>query len=235
MNSTNSDELITKSTSEIIESTYQNLIKGMTGLAIADKKELIFSISRVLKNIRASNLLVLLRKEWDFWQEKGKIKDDYTKSEQHLNCLQELLDFLDNDIPDETRFAALKKIFLVAASETISNREEILPQQFIRICKRLTSGEIVVLLTTYKLAKEKNFKYNPAISMHQWLELIANNSPLKYSELVEMHEKNLITLRLISGPAYSDGSGIQMSSQLRLTSLGIAICKYLEEYELIKP
>jgi hypothetical protein len=76
--------MVVKSTSDIIETTYKNLIKGITGLAAADKRELLFSVSRVLQNIRAINLLDLLKKEWDYWQEKGEIKEDYTTTEQHL-------------------------------------------------------------------------------------------------------------------------------------------------------
>lgn len=235
MNSNDSKNMIIKSTSDILEKTYVNLIKGIAGLATADKKDLIFSVSRVLQNIRATNLLGSLKKEWDHWQEKGKIKEDYTKTEQHLNCLHELLDFLDNDIPDELRFSTLKKILLVAASETISNRDEVLPHQFIKICKKLNSGEIIVLLTAYKLAKEHNFKYNQNMGARRWLDIIAQNSLLKYSALVELHEDNLITLKLIYDRINPDRSGIQMSNQLRLTDLGIDFCKYVEEYEIIKP
>ena len=235
MNSNDSDKMIVKSTSDILETTYTNLIKGITGLATADKKELIFSVSRVLQNVRAINLLDLLKKEWDYWLEKGKIKEDYTTTEQHLDCLHELLDFLDIDIPDELRFITLKKILLVAASETISNRDEVLPHQFIKICKKLASGEIIVLLTAYRLAKEYNFKYNGPIAVRHWLEIIASNSPLKHVALVELHEENLITLKLLYDSTFTERIGFQISRQFRLTDLGIDFCKYVEEYDTIKP
>lgn len=124
---------------------------------------------------------------------------------------------------------------MVAASETISNRDEVLPHQFIKICKRLNSGEIIVLLTAYKLAKENNFEYSQHMSARQWLEIISKNSPLKYSALVELHEDNLVTMKLIYERTNSDRSGIQMSNQFRLTDLGIDFCKYVEEFENIKP
>jgi hypothetical protein len=86
------------------------------------------------------------------------------------------------------RFLTLKKILLVAASETISSRNEVLPHQFIKICKKLTSGEIIVLLTAYKLAKEYNFNYNDRMGAIHWLGVIASSSPLKHAALVELHE-----------------------------------------------
>lgn len=62
MDESNSKNEIIKSTSGILETTYINLLKGLTGLATADKKELIFSASRILQNIRSTSLLGSLKK-----------------------------------------------------------------------------------------------------------------------------------------------------------------------------
>jgi hypothetical protein len=189
----------------------------------------------MLQNIRATNLLSVLQKEWEYWKDKGKIKEDYHTTEQHLNCLHELLEFLDKDIPDELRFNTLKKILLIAASEKISSRDDILPQQFMRICKSLSSGGIIVLSTAYDLAKKNNFNFKEHLDAENWLKIIAENSPLKSSSLVELHENNLMELKLISSRTHSDRSGILFVSRFRLTDLGIDFCKYIETYDSIKP
>lgn len=216
---------IPENSSDIIRETYESLIKTMTGVATAEKKDLILSVSRVLQNIRATNLLGLLKNEWEYWKEKGKIKEDYHQTEQHLNCLHELLEFLENDIPDELRFNTLKKILLVAASESLSDRNDILPQQFLAISKRLSSGEMMVLFAAYKLAKECDFNYP---SSNVWKKDISANSPLKFTALVELHEKNLIELKLIGAPSF-------FTKQCRLSDLGIEFCRYIEAYETIQP
>lgn len=235
MASDDSENAIVKSTSDILESTYINLVRGLTGLATSDKKELIYSVSRIFQNIRATNLLTLLKKEWDYWEEKGKIKDDYTTTEQHLNCLHELLDFLDNDIPDELRFGTMKKILLVASTESISKRDDIMPQQFIRICRQLSSGEIILLFAAFDLAKANNFQYKGVSDYNGWLKVMAENSILKYPALVELHEAKLTELKLLTNRHYSDKSGIQLSNQLRLSNFGLDFCKYVETYNEIKP
>ena len=89
----------------------------------------------------------------------GKIKDEYQFSEQAQACLEEILDFLDNDSPDEIRFTVLKKVFMVAATETISDRDSLLPQQYMRLCRGLPSGEILILSTAYKMCKEGRHDY----------------------------------------------------------------------------
>ena len=231
----NDNNNVIKSTSDIIESTYINLIRGITGLATSDKKGLIFSVSKILQNVRATDLLISFKKEWDSWKDKGTIKDDYSTTEQHLNCLHELLNFLDNDIPDKLRFDILKKILFVAASETISKRDDVLPHQFMQISKNLNSGEFMVLFTAYNLAKSSDFKFPENLSAHRWAELIAENSPLKYSSLVQLYEDNLIKYKLLYDRMYNDKSGIQMSQHLSLTSLGLDFCRYVEQYDNVKP
>ena len=85
--------------------------------------------------------------------EEGSIKDDYQATEQHAECLQELLDFLDQESPDQFRFDALKKILLISATEEHSSRDSVLPQQYMKIVRELGSLELLVIITTYALAK----------------------------------------------------------------------------------
>lgn len=225
-----------KFSKDVIQNTYDSLIQGLTGLATSEKKELIFSISNILQRIRGTNLLGVFKEEWEYWKGKGKIKDDYHRTEQHLNCLHELFEFLDKDIPDDLRFNVLKKILLVAASEKKSTRTDIIPQQFMRISKRLSAGELVVLFTAYKLAKKHNFNYQEKrYGAREWLQIIADNSDLKYVSLVELNEKKLMDLRLITDRTYGDGSGVQYIRKFRLSDLGIEFCNYIESYESIKP
>jgi len=61
---------------------------------------------------------------------------------------------LEKVIPDELRFSIIKRVFLVAATESVSDRNSLLPQQYMKICKKLESGEIMVLNATYFVAKE---------------------------------------------------------------------------------
>ena len=101
-------------TSNIIVKTLTNLAEGLTGVATSSKSELILSVSHTFQRMRGGMFLSTFLEEWNRYREKGKVKDDYQFSEQHQVCLQELLEFLDKDSPDEVRFEVLQKIFLVA-------------------------------------------------------------------------------------------------------------------------
>ena len=146
-----------------------------------------------------------------------------------------MLDFLDKDSPDELRFSVLKKIFLVAATETQSSRDSLLPQQFMRLCRALGAGEVVVLSATYQIAQNdvaaQKIATTKDTTAHKWLATIAENSGLKYPELVEIHERNLIEKNLLTNREVADRSGVSLGKHYRLTGLGYEICHFLEVYE----
>lgn len=116
-------------TADVIKDTLTCLAEGLTGIAASDRKDLAFSVGHIFQSLRKGQFLSRLLDEWNSYRAKGRIKDDYVRTEQHQACLQELLLFLDNDCPDEIRFQTLKKIFLVAATEAASDRTSLLPYQ----------------------------------------------------------------------------------------------------------
>ena len=109
-----------RDTSDVIKDTLTQLAEGLTAIAASDRKELVFSVGHIAQCLRKGQFLSRFLQEWNAYRDKGRIKDDYVGTEQHQAWLQELLEFLDNDSPDEIRFETLKKIFLVAATETAS-------------------------------------------------------------------------------------------------------------------
>ncbi len=171
-----------------------------------------------------------LRAEWKEYREKGRVKDDYVFTDQHQECFQELLDFLDKDSPDEVRFTVLKKIFLTAATETASTRDSLLPQQFMRLCRDLTSGEVLVLLAAHTVPRLGDHSQGQGAG--RWLEVLADESGLQYSDLVEIHEATLIAKHLFTPRIYQDRSGVKASAHGRLTALGHALCEFIETYDL---
>jgi len=220
-----------KDTEDVLKITLSDLLEGITGIAVSEKRDYILSVGRILQAIRKGKFLSQLINEWNHFREKGRIKEDYQRTEQHYTCLQEMLDFLDKDSPDEIRFNTLKKILMNAAMETISNRDNILPQQYMKLCRTLSSGEILVLSTAYKISKRKPATSNAA---NDWLNSIAKESGLVHAALVEIHEDGLMKKYLITPREYPDLSGIEMGASYRLTSLGYDLCRFIEEYDKIE-
>ncbi len=222
------------STSSILASTIENVTAGLTGVIASDKNDFIISFGHILQRCRGGGFLKQFRDEWDKYIEKGIIKDDYQYTDQHLTCLQEMLDFLENDITDELRFMVLKKIFFVAAKEEILDRDNPLPAMYIKICRSLSSGEILVLKTIFDSLTTAPWKDIIGNSASDWLNYISKKSGLLYPELVELYEQELIVKNLITPREHTDKSGINKGEHFRLTNLGYNLCCYIEAYDSIE-
>lgn len=214
-------------TTELFAHILANLSEGLTGIAASDKKDWALSLGHLLQRIRGGQFLETVAGEWNTYRSRGKIKNDYQFCEQHQACLQEMLDFLDKDSPDEIRFATLKKVFLVAASETLSDRDSLLPQQYMRICRNLSSGEVILLATAYEIQRSEIWS-----SRDQWITRLAQQSGLKHTALVLAHENTLIQKHLIAPPVALTNAG---QSEPFLTDLGYDLCRFINAYENIKP
>ena len=217
-------------TSNLLIETAKHLAEGLFGIAASDRKDLILSLGYIFQRTRSSGFLKALIKEWNSYREKGRIKDDYIKSEQHQECLQEMLEFLDRDSPDSLRFKMLKAIFLGAATETASSRESVLPQQYMSLCRTLTAGEALVLQATFSIVESS--AWSSTSSATDWLGTIAKESGLKSWELVEIHERKLIEKNLLIDRRLSDRSGVDLGSFYRLTPLALEICQFIAKFNI---
>lgn len=227
------NQIVRTNTSEVLKDTIFALSEGITGIASSKKQEIILSVGHIIQRLRSVGLLDSLREEWNRFRFKGRIAEDYQFTEQHFNCLHELLDFLEKDIPDEIRFTTLKKILLVAAQELNMDRNSLLPHQFMKLCKSMNSGEVLVLLTTYDIAKRREYDVSARYGATRWLEYIADHSGLVFPELVESFETELIKKHLITDRTYGDRSGVNLGKNFRLTNLGVMFCDYVNKYEPI--
>ena len=120
-----------ENTTGILDSEFNNLIAGLTGVASSTKKELVLSIGKVLQRARSIGLLRSLIEEWNALTKKGLINEDYQKSDQHYECLQELLDYLDSKQLNKDQFDIFKKILFKTATLNPEERDNLLPQQFL--------------------------------------------------------------------------------------------------------
>jgi len=217
-------------TANILKDSLVGLVEGLSGIAVSKKMDFQLSVGHLLQSLIKGKFLNQLIDEWNEYRNKGKIEDDYQTTEQHIECLQEMLDFIDSDMPDEKRFSLLKKIFLVSATESISERNDVLPQQYMKICRKLTSGEVLVLLGTFQFSKNKEFDPKDT-GAGTWLDNIAKVTNLQHFELIELHERNLIDKNLLTPRRLGDKSGVLLGKHYRLTELGYQICKFVEKYD----
>jgi hypothetical protein len=218
--------------------TLQALTEFLTGVVTSEKKEWALSIGYLVQRIRGGEFLKQLAEEIRRYRDKGKIKADYLNTEQSKSCLQELLDFVDKDIPDKSRFDAIKAIFLTITSETLSDRNDVVPLQLMKICRSLSSSELLLLVATYKLSKQDDWKVqqdkrkmNESIgNTYDWEQAVLPVSGLKFIELIKLNEESLVRKRLLSQNEYPDGSGFRYTANYRLTPLGYDLCRFIHDY-----
>ena len=220
-----------KGTGEVLKNARDSLAAGLTGIMSSDKKDLSLSAGHVFQAFIKGRGVEQVANEWGSLVEKGKIKENYETTSQHRDCLLELLNFLDDDCPDELRFQTLKKIFLVAATETLSDCESFLPYEYMKLCRSMSSGEIITMLAAYSILNEKkgippdnhNFDRN-------WVASIMNKARLEHRELVGIYKSKLFEKGILLQHSQF-GDTLFAGKNNGLTSLGVALCKYIESYE----
>lgn len=219
-----------KSTQDVINtaaSLAASILTGNVGGMITSVSPLLFALK--------GRFFKPLQEEYTKLEDKGLIPEDYFDTEQCKTGIQELLDSIENDMLDENLFNAMKRIFLVAATEKYSDRLDFLPLEYLRICRELSPGEVILLLANYKIVKDNKWEYTRSITaVHNWVSLVVANSQLRHGSLVLFHEKGLMEKQLIKGRVQSDKSGVGLDRKtFRLTDFGFALCEYIENYDSI--
>jgi hypothetical protein len=93
------------------------LVELMTGMAVSSKDELMLSVGHVLQGALKHEFLRTFLDEIGSYREKGRIKDEDLKTKQGQTCFMEMLNFLDEDNPDDIRFEFMKKLYLGIISD----------------------------------------------------------------------------------------------------------------------
>lgn len=223
----------------VVNRTYNGLVAVLAGIASSDKKDWALSIGHLLQRTRGAAFLSQLLEEMNKYREKGKVKDDYFQTHQGLDCLQEILDFIDKDSPDDIRFKAMKAAFMNIASERTSSREDTLPVQIMKICRSLSSAEILVLGASYKMLKSDESKNDDKEasnlgrygSLETWTKYVTKETGLRFSELIKEPEKQLANKNLITQTFDRNPSLFPRGEFYRLTDLGHHVCVFINNRE----
>ena len=96
------------------------------------------------------------------------------------------------------------------------------------VARALKSGEIIVLEAAYRIAKERKYDRHQDVPVSRSLSLIADESGLKYTNLVEIHEKSFISKMLFTGRNSQNPSKARISEYFRLTDFGWDFCRFID-------
>ena len=204
----------------------------ITGALSAGVPELIRVGGRLVQGAIKGRLMTQFGREINKLVEDGKIKEDYANTKYGFKSLEELLNFIDSEAPDEERFNAVKSLFFALNSIDVKDfGEEMLRYQLFKIALTLTSSQIIILKTSYDwlLGKEDLSNFGLGSSASGWITKMSNALGHNIRSLVEIDETVLMDKQLLSSRMFPDKSGIH-SEDARLTDLGISFCKNLSNY-----
>ena len=107
-------------------------------LAVAAKvvtspKETVFSGLRLIRAATAHRFTEQLRAEWAKYVEDGKIKADYARTDQAQAIFADTLESLAETNFDAEQLGLLRRLFLAAASESQTDRDNLLVREYIAI------------------------------------------------------------------------------------------------------
>lgn len=229
-----------KNIAELLKEPAVKMAEVITGVLISNKDDWKLSAGKLVQAALKSTLFQQLGREIKDYQEKGRIAEDYLVDPKNLESLHDILNFIDETPPDGNRFDAMKRLFLKSTETNISTSDQVLTHHFMKICRQLESGHLLVLKSAYDISNRRvSPKASPDpnnIDLHthhraNWLAIIANQIGHGLSSLVEIYENKLIELKLITSITMPDQSGIGKTDHFRLTDVGYKFCEFLYKNE----
>jgi hypothetical protein len=163
----------------------------------------------------------------------GRIKADYLKSPQAETLLEDTIRAIDAEPRDAEQLALLRKLFRSAAIEKLTDRNSILPREYLNIGKELSAGEIQLLAASYSFVQawrglDDEQKKDQARSK-RWRGLMKERTGLQHVALIERYERRLHEKGLLADDKSipTASTGRIKHDRYRLTDLGLAFCEYL--------
>lgn len=218
---------------DLLQQSPIKIAEFLTGFLASSTGDWRLSAGRIVQASIKFNLLTQLGKEIQEYIKKGRIKEDYYVTNTNKSSLNELLKFIDKEVPDEERFKAMKSIFFSDISTDADARQEEVAYQFLLLCKKINSMDILILRTCYKIyLGEDLVNVNTGINAFgDWVNTVSEKIGYGLPELASASDPKLVELGLLSGRTYSDKSGIRTGKEFRLTTLSIKLCEFITKYE----
>jgi len=219
---------------EFLEQPLPTIAAVVTGALASGRSEFILGAGRILQAALKGRLYKQIASEINSFREKGKLKDDYAETPVGFKSLQELIEFVDSEAPDDDRLKGVQAMFYAVNSSTTKENDRIVMYELFGLAKRLSGSQIRLIAVIFEASKDGTFRNKASVILTvDWLSNMATRMGHTLVSLVELDERVLIDLNLISKRIYEDGSSV-MAENARLTGLGVRFCQALSDYEEVK-
>jgi hypothetical protein len=177
------------------------------------------------------------------WKRAGTIPDDFSGRPSGYQTWVDLLKEIDSNPVDAERLKALKAMFLAANRINATDGESILAYQLFQIGKRLSSGELLLLKAVYEAYQADDIGRGPGRTLREWANSTSRRLGYQNVSLVLRHERVLVEEELLyprpkvlgrdvfpPRSAQDLDEAVFEGSTGRITDLGIAFCRNVENY-----
>lgn len=220
-----------RSLAQLLQQPTVKLAEVLTGVMAVGKQGLGVSLGRVASAALQGKMMHQVYNEVQNLIKEGKLDKDYASSKYGFRSLVDLINFIEEETPDEDQFNAVKTFFFAVGAVDSDEKQKAYFLYLLRQVRQLSSSQLMILSISYDIHKKGDslVKMLNGRSHGEWLKFIAERMGHNSTALVEKEEDGLISMRLLSKRAERDQSGIT-DQNARLTDLGLAICKVIDEY-----
>lgn len=227
-----------KSVAHFLQSSTLKIAEVLTGILASDSADWKLSSGKLIQSVIKGNFFTQLGREIRTYQEKGEIKEDYLETSRNRATFYELLKYLEDNVPDDDLFCAMKSIFLSGVQSEATEEDELFAYEFLLMAKTLNGIEIVILGANYKIAQKKQNKsvseftnqVTQPYSRAYWRRAICLQlNQESFDGVIRKYEIHLEELGLIS-PRTEDSRfarDFEPTQYFRLTDTGFKFCEFI--------
>jgi hypothetical protein len=216
----------TTSLEQFLKQPYSTIAAVVTSVLASGRSEAVLAAGRILQAAFIGHTVEQVGKEISTLIEKGKLKEDYANESVGFKSLQELVEFIDAETPDEDRLRGVKAMFYAVNSAETRENERILMYELLRLAKRLSGSQVRLLAVVYKIVEEK---HGEMMNIDHWFRQVSAHIGHEIRPLIELDEIELISLKLIEQRREVVTGMVTRTA--RLTDLGVKFCECLKNYD----
>lgn len=213
---------------QFLERPAGEVVDIIMGAFAVGKPGLIASGRRLALGLLKGRMYKQLAEEIKVLRDAGKLSDDFAEGKNGFYTWAELMAIIDDECPDADRLEALKAMFYAVNKTNAADAERMQAYQLWSLTKQLKSGEIFLLRTIFQ---ELNSLLQNDSSYLRWAQHLAKKTGFGVTALIDLYDKRLTELFLITPRQHGDGSGIYTANG-RLTDLGMSLCRNIDTYHI---
>lgn len=198
---------------------------GVGAKLVGDPAGLILSAGHLAQAVLKKKFYQQLLSEVHKYRDEGKMSDKSLDSPYGKTIFTDFMRIMDSETLDDEKFNALKFIFFHSVKAGTDEHDQLLAYQYFQVCKKLSSLDILILKTAYKIYEEPGSN-QPSGGTTEWETRIYK----KLGIPEELISQSRIENSAVSQTPKSSIFETEVKHKHGLTVLGIAIGEFIKGF-----